>query len=541
MAMRTILSVAKRAAEKLIKSARSSPRALTRGHIFDGLASLREREVPSDPEARIHFQRLKWHEWNSCPSHPWKALGFSATSELAPFPKAAHTGVFSQAVKTCPSRVAACRYLVGNIVLAWGLACCCLAQTHTTVRHYKVAVDDTPPEIAQAEDAIQKNDFGGAETLLRKALDKDSQNYQAWFDLGFVLNRLNRSDESISAYRKSVAAKADVFESNLNLGLMLVRAHDAEAEQFLRAATTLKPTEHIEEGQARAWLALAHLVEDKNPQDGFQAYQKAAGLTPKDPEPHFSAGLLHERLKEFSAAEAEYKQALTLDAQSTEAAIGLTNIYMKSGRLGDAEPLLRRLAAERPEDAGIHLQLGRLLIVQGKKDDAIVEMQAALKLAPGDADAQRELADLYMNAGKNDLAEAAYRVLVPGHPNDAELHRGLGQALLRQKKFPEAQEELLVALRLKRDSPDIYIDLAFAASENKNYELAVRALNGRAVLNAEMPAVCYFLRASAYDHLRDYKQASVDYHHFLDTDHGKNPDQEWQARHRLIAIEPKKR
>ena len=81
-------------------------------------------------------------------------------------------------------------------------------------------------------------------------------------------------------------------------------------------------------------------------------------------------------------------------------------MYMKSGRLGDAEPLLRRLAAERPDDAGIHLQLGRVLAAQGKKDDAIAELQTALKLTPADADAQREIADLYASAGKNDLAEA---------------------------------------------------------------------------------------------------------------------------------------
>jgi tetratricopeptide (TPR) repeat protein len=433
------------------------------------------------------------------------------------------------------------------VLAASGLA----QQTHTTIRHYIDRIDDTPPEIAQAEDAIQKNDFAGAETLLKKALEKDPNNdqvwsYQAWFDLGFVLNRLNRADESIAAYRKSVAAKPDVFESNLNLGLMLVRANNPEAEQFLRSATTLKPTDHspedhVEEGQARAWLALAHLLENKKPDDAFQAYRKASELTPKDPEPHLSAGLLHERQKEFSDAEAEYKQVLTLDPHSTEAAIGLTNIYMKSGRLGDAEPLLRRLASERPNDAGIHLQLGRVLDAEAKKDDAIAELQAALKLAPADADAQRELADLYASTGKNDLAESTYRALVAAQPNDPELHRGLGKALLLQKKFPEAQQEFLTALRLKRDWPDVYVDLAFAANENKNYELTVRALNGRTMLNAEMPAICFFLRASAYDHLRDYKQAAVDYHHFLEVAKGKYPDQEWQATHRLIAIEPKKR
>ena len=48
------------------------------------------------------------------------------------------------------------------------------------------------------------------------------------------------------------------------------------------------------------------------------------------------------------------------------------------------------------------------------------------------------------------------------------------------------------------------------------------------------------MRASAYDHLKDHKNAALNYHKFLETDDGKLPDQEWQAKHRLIAIEPKK-
>jgi len=424
-----------------------------------------------------------------------------------------------------------------------------IAQTidsHTTVRHHREVVEDQPAEIARAEDAIQKNDFPSAETLLKKALENDPDNkekwaFQAWFDLGFVLNRLGRAEESIAAYRKSVAAKPDVFESNLNLGLMLERTHNPEAEKYLRASTTLTPTAHIEEGQARAWLSLGHALENHDPAQALQAYAKAAELTPGDPEPHLSAGLLHERQKEFSAAEAEYKKVLAIDAHSTDAAIGLTNIYMKSGRLADAEPLLRRLATDRPDDGGLHLQLGRVLAAEKKNDDAIAEFEAARKLSPKDAAAQRELADLYASAGKNDLAEVAYRALVAADPNDPELHRALGRALLLQKKFPAAQQELLLAVRLKRDSPDAYVDLAFAASENKNYDLTVRALNGRAALNAEMPPICFFLRASAYDHLGDWKQASADYHSFLDVAKGKYPDQEWQARHRLVAIDPKKR
>jgi len=150
------------------------------------------------------------------------------------------------------------------------------------------------------------------------------------------------------------------------------------------------------------------------------------------------------------------------------------------------------------------------------------------------------LTDLYASTGKNDLAESAYRTLIAAQPNDPELHRGLGQALLRQKKFAEAQQEFYAAVQLKRDWPDLYVDLAFAASENKNYDLTIKALDARAKFPAEMPAVCYFVRASAYDHLHDYKNASINYHLFLQAAKGQYPDQEWQARHRLIAIEPKK-
>src|SRR5271165_75736 len=205
-----------------------------------------------------------------------------------------------------------------------------LAQTHTTIRHHKETVEEQPAEIAQAEDAIQKNNFAAAEPLLKKALDRDPRNYQAWFDLGFVLNRLGRTEESTHAYRQSVAAKPDVFESNLNLGLMLVKGNSPEAEQFLRAATALQPTDHVADGQARAWLSLGHVLEDTKPEEALEAFKKAAALTPKDPEPHLSAALVYERKKDFSAAEAEYQQVLALDPRSSEAVVGLTNIYMKS-------------------------------------------------------------------------------------------------------------------------------------------------------------------------------------------------------------------
>ena len=410
-----------------------------------------------------------------------------------------------------------------------------------TIRHHKIPVEDEsrPPELTQAEAAIEKKDYAGAEPLLKKVVTTQPANYQAWFDLGFVYNALDQPSDSISAYRQSVAAKPDVFESNLNLGLMLVKNKQPGAEEFLKAATTLKPTSHVDQSRATAWLALAHVIEDKDPDQAIEAYHQAAALLPKDPEPRLSAGLLLEKQNKFSDAEEQYKQALALDPSSSDALVGLANIYMRGKRFPEAEESLKKVVAQRPNDPVAHVQLGRVLAADQKYDDAIAELQLGLKLAPNDPNAQRDLAEIYVNAGKFSEAEALYRTLLATQPRDADLHYRLGQALMKLKMFPDAEQEFLATVKFKPDWGAAYGDLAVAANENKNYAMAIRALDARAKFLPEIP-VGYFLRATAYDHLRDYHQAAANYHLFLQVAAGKYPDQEWQARHRLIAIEPKK-
>ncbi len=414
------------------------------------------------------------------------------------------------------------------------------SSSRRSAHHVQVPVEDSQaPELALAESEIEKRDYARAEPLLRKAVDKDPTNYVGWFDLGFVENALGKLDESIAAYRKSVAAKPDVFESNLNLGLQLAKTGAPDAQQFLRAATKLQPTSHPDEGHYRAWLSLAQTIEKSKPEEALAAYQEAAALQPKQAEPHLYVGEILEQKNKLDAAEVEYKQALALDSQSTDAALGLANIYMRSQRLPEAESSLKTLSEQHPEAAAVHIQLGRVLAAEGKNDAAIAELSAGIRLAPGDETTQRELAGLYATSGKNELAEAAYRTLITSHPSDAALHRQLGEALLPQKKFTEAQQEFLAAVKLKPDLGEAYGGLAFAAGENKNYALVIGALDARAKFLPEV-AITYFMRASAYDHLREVKKAAANYHLFLNTAKGKYPDQEWQAKHRLIALEPKK-
>ncbi|MFB3917671.1 MAG: tetratricopeptide repeat protein [Terriglobales bacterium] len=414
------------------------------------------------------------------------------------------------------------------------LVALCIAALAQTSRATK---SEDPSAIIQAETAIDKEDYAAAEPLLRKALAQNPDDFRAWFDLGFVLNATGHKQEAIEAYRKSVAANPTVFESNLNLGLVLAQAGDPQAERFLRAATQLKPSAHPDEGLVRAWLSLGRVLAATRPAEALAAYKEAARLRPRDPEPHLAAGITLETQNKLDAAAEEFALASRLDPKSTEALAGLANVYQKLGRFENAEAALRKYLASDPQNAAAHIQLGRVLAAENKPEAAISELATGLRLAPNGAEARRELASLYLSQKNFSQAESEYRFLLKTNPNDPEAHFGLGRALMQQRKFPEAQQELMAAVALKQGLGEAYGDLAIVAAETHNYELTLRALAARARVLPEVPGT-YFLRATAYDHLRDAKNAAENYRKFLAAANGKYPEQEWQAKHRLKAIEP---
>lgn len=412
-------------------------------------------------------------------------------------------------------------------------------ESKPTVRHHReVEVsNETSPEVEQAEAAIQKGDFGAAEPLLQKAVAAKPDDYLAWFDLGYVYKATGRVPEAIDAYRKSVASKSDVFESNLNLGTLLGRdGQYAEAAKYLKAATQLKPTAHPEEGLARAWQSLGIVLQNGQPQQALDAFAKAAQLDPKSPEPHLSAAAVLEKQNHIDAAAKEYEAAAALDPSSPEPLVALSVMYTKLNKYPEAEAALRKLLLEDPANQTVRTQLARILAAEGKSDEAAKELGASSGI-PADPHAALELGTLDVKAGKYAEAEQMFRSAEEKLPQDAEVHYALGSVLMHQKKYAEAQQQLLAAVKLKPSLSEAYGNLAVVSAENKDYQLAIRALDARAKLLPESPAT-YFLRATSFDNLKAVPQAVHYYKRFLAADKGANSDMEWQARHRLMALDP---
>src|SRR3954469_16354755 len=259
---------------------------------------------------------------------------------------------------------------------------------------------------------------------------------------------------------------------------------------------------------------------------------------PDDAETHFRAGDQMEKSGNLAGAEVEYKKSVELQVKNPSALGALAYLYSTQKRYPEAEAALRKFITVDPQNAKAHVQLGTVLFESNQNAAAIKELSAASGLAGSDAALLRNVAELYATHSLYPQAAQQYSAVLRLDPKDADAHYGFGAVLMQLRRFDGAQAELQRAVSLQPDIKEAYGDLAVAAAENKDFAGAIQALNARSHFLPDS-AGTYFLRATSYDHLKQMPQAAENYRKFLATDGGKNPNQEWQAKHRLIAIDKK--
>jgi Flp pilus assembly protein TadD len=398
--------------------------------------------------------------------------------------------------------------------------------------------EPTADALQEAESLLEKQQYSQAEGKLEALTARQAKNPQFWFDLGFAQSHQGKTPEAIEAYRKAVALAPDWFEANLNLGVELARSgNSAAAEPVLKHAVELKPTSGGQRKLASAWLALADASQFSDPKSSVAAYDKAAELGEVDPELAARAAMALVRAGDVAGAEQRLKKAAA--AGSPTAVRQLVVLLSGQKRYVEAAEWMKKQNLEDPKSL---YQLARLLKDAGETEQAISILEK-LRATPAGSETGRELASLYLDRKQYDKAANILQELAEAHPGDAELRWDLGNALLYQRKYPDAEKEMFEALKM---DPQIvqklegdYWELAYAAQQNKHYELAIRVLDMRAQRLPETPAT-YWIRAVSYDSLGAVKLAAANYRLFLAADGGKSPDQEFQARHRLKAIEPQR-
>ena len=128
----------------------------------------------------------------------------------------------------------------------------------------------------------------------------------------------------------------------------------------------------------------------------------------------------------------------------------------------------KKLAAEDPDDARIHNNLGAALIRTASFTQAISELDKALRLNPQYNIVHVNLAHAFLGAGQADEAVAEYEKAVQIYPDSADLHNSYGNALRTQGNLEGAIQQYSIAIGIDPKLADAHNNLGLALLQKQD-------------------------------------------------------------------------
>jgi predicted Zn-dependent protease len=395
-----------------------------------------------------------------------------------------------------------------------------------------------PTPLAAAEDRIAAHDYEMARPGLLGYLSQHPADARALFDLAYVEDSTGQQDAAERDYTKAIAANPKQFESHAALGLLYAQTNRPDkALPELQIASGLEPASPDPAAKAQVWRSLAQLQLSSDPAAAKQSLLKALQLTPGQDSPAdlVLTGQIAEANDDSEDAATAYRRALAADPGSPGATAGLAHLLLKEKKPQEAEPLLRAALAKHPDDTALNAQLASALSAQGNDTEAISALEKLHQLQPNDAGVAAMLADSYLRTGAPEKAAPLLAEAVQAAPNNANLLTSYGQALIYTKQFTTAVPILERAVAASPQDEEAWGGLAFAHSQLHQDSAVLRDLTARQKIAQDTPETL-FLWATSYDNLHQSKQAAEFYEKFLAAAHGKYPNEEWQAKHRLVTL-----
>ena len=274
------------------------------------------------------------------------------------------------------------------------------ALSYALLAHYTAALADQRHVLAVAPLSVQDQyiygrlcylhgDFGNAQAALATAVTGMPGNaaFQQWF--GTVLLANGRVAEAITA---------------------------------LELANDLHPGS----GTVNAQLRDAY-VADQRMDRAIAAAQRATRFDSANPFHHYHLAQLYKQTHRNGDARASIMAAITLKNDVIEWHMLLGDVCMHMGMFDNARSAYLSATHLDPEQTAPIYALSQLLVLQGRIQDAITNLEQALLRDPHNGRWYFELGQLYEQRGNYDMARAAYQHAIQHDGQRAEYFRALAK------------------------------------------------------------------------------------------------------------------
>lgn len=329
----------------------------------------------------------------------------------------------------------------------------------------QVRLGDLYAELGQAE---------RAESWWFALLKQDSPPEAAFLRAAQVLRAGQRWAELEDTLRSGLRVHPNSAELSWQLGALLAASLDSGAEGYLRSAAQAEATAAQAEAVRQALLTAAA-------SGGTEAYQlvgvgralagqgqwdlaelafdQAVAADPTYAEAWAFRG--EARYQTGADGGADVRQALKLNPQSVLAQALQALQYRRAGEGERALEILRRVAAQEPQEPAWQLEMGYAFIEMGDSAAALPYFQKAVTLAPDRAALWRELAQfcIQYDADARALGLPAARQAVLLAPQDARSQDVMGWVLMNLGDYASAERFLQQALSLEDRSAQIHLHL----------------------------------------------------------------------------------
>jgi Tfp pilus assembly protein PilF len=380
---------------------------------------------------------------------------------------------------------------------------------------------------AEGLKALEERRYDAAVQSFTKAIAADAKDYTAHFNLALAYSFLNKDDEGIAEYRKTLELKPGLPAAEVNEGMLLFRQNrPADALPLLEDAITQKPKDY----QTLYYLAQCQLETgalakaEGNFRTAIEVNSKSAAA-----ELGLAHALAHQQ--QLTAAAPHFRQAAQLDAGHRDALLELADLYEQNKHIPEALAIYR----EFPDDAAVQEHAGALMLQNNQYAEAIPSLEQAYTKDPTAAN-RVALAMAYLFNKQFDKALPVFDKAVAADPDNFDVRMMYARALRDAKQYPAAVRQFNAAVKLKPEDMHAWSDFASMLYLTDDLPDALDAFDHARKLGENTPGT-WFMRAIILDKQRQLKPALEAYRQFLSMSHGENPDQEFQARQRARIIQ----
>ena len=337
---------------------------------------------------------------------------------------------------------------------------------------------------------MQNRDIARAVLQFRSAAQVMPKNSEAYYQLALAYLAGKNFSEGVTFLRKTLEVNPKHTGAQLRMTQLMVEAGDetlSDAGQRMADLLLADPSNpEVLQAYALTELkmgkveeALAHLEQaissapqeiilagiaaqamvQKNDLKGAEGIlRKACENNPKSADAKVILGRLYLSQGKATEAEKEFATAREMSSKHVGALANLAVLQRSQGRKQEAEQNFKRISSIA--DNRFNYFYAVFLFEEGRRDEAVRELERLARQDPDDRDARTRLVAAYHDA--NRLPDA-YRVLdeaLKRNPRDLDVALQRGELLLESGKFADAEMELNRVVHLKPDSAEAHFVLS---------------------------------------------------------------------------------